>query len=186
MARLDRNAWIAAAFETLCDAGIEAVGVNALCSTLGVTKGSFYWHFSGLPDLHAAMLEGWEARGTAAIIEEVDAATNEPAQRVRLLVRTVFAEDPVVDRIEAAIRAWAANDEAAATTVARVDTRRLDYVRGLLQAAGQSRAVATRGSALLYRALIGEFTWRSHGGAALDQRSLDQLTAMLLGAPART
>lgn len=181
MARLDRNAWLLAAFEALCESGIDDVGVNSLCATLGVTKGSFYWHFEGLAALHTAMLEGWEARGTEAIIATVDGAPDlDPEQRVRLLLRTVFADEPQVDRVEAAIRAWAAHDPGAAAVVARVDARRLDYVRDLLRATGQSRAMATRRSALLYRTLIGEFTWRSHGGEALDARSLTLLGAMIL------
>ena len=41
-----RRAWIEAALEALGDKGVSNVKVEALASTLGVTKGSFYHHFS--------------------------------------------------------------------------------------------------------------------------------------------
>ncbi|MEM7158626.1 MAG: TetR/AcrR family transcriptional regulator [Myxococcota bacterium] len=179
MARLERDDWLKAAFAALCESGVQQVRINPLCARLGVTKGSFYWHFESRAALLAAMLEGWEQRGTEAIIERVDGADGDATDHLRLLVRTVFAEDPEVDGIEAGIRAWAAHDPMAAEAVARVDARRLDYVRDLLRATGLSRAVAAHRSALLYRTLIGEFTWRSHGGEALSTRALDQLCTMI-------
>ncbi|MCH9682455.1 MAG: TetR/AcrR family transcriptional regulator [Deltaproteobacteria bacterium] len=180
MARLQREAWVEAGFAALCEAGVEDVRINPLCARLGVTKGSFYWHFTSRDALLHALLEVWEQQGTESIITAVDGADTTAAQRVELLITTVFAEDPQTDRIEPAIRAWAANDENAAAVVARVDERRLAYVRDLLVATGLSRAVATHRSALVYRALIGEFTWRSHGGPPLSKRALAQLGRMVL------
>ncbi len=180
MARLDRNAWLEAGFGALCEAGIGQVRINPLCAALGVTKGSFYWHFDSRAALLAALLAEWEQRGTEAIIAAVDRSEGTAKDHLRLLVRTTFADDPTIDRIEAAIRSWAAHDADAATTVARVDQRRLDYVRDLLLAVGHSRSVANHRSHLLYLTLIGEFSWRSHGGAAIGRRTLDQLCSMLL------
>ncbi len=180
MARLDRDDWIKEAFGVLGEGGIEEVRINPLCARLEVTKGSFYWHFESRAALLQAVLEGWEQQGTEAVIHRIDRAVGSAADHLRLLVRTVFSDDPQMDRVEAAIRAWAAHDDEAAEVVARVDARRIDYVRDLLRATGLGRAVATHRSALLYRALIGEFTWRSHGGKALGARAIDQLCSMLL------
>lgn len=171
---------MSAAFDALCEGGVERVRISSLCAALEVTKGSFYWHFEGRDALLHAMLEGWEQLGTEAIIETIDGSEGSAAERLRLLVRAAFADTERTDRIEAAIRAWAASDDEAAATVARVDARRLDYVRDLLRAAGVARAAATHRSAILYRALIGELTWRSHGGEALSRAALDQIVGMLL------
>jgi AcrR family transcriptional regulator len=183
MDRLDRSRFLEAAFEVLCETGWQDVRISTLCSRLGVTKGSFYWHFEDHEALLLAVLAAWEEAGTDQIIVTVEATALPPAERLRVLLHTVFAESTRNDRIEAAIRAWAAADPRAAATVARVDERRLGYVRDLLQAIGHRRAVATHRSALLYRTLIGEFAWRSHGGPALGRKALEQLLHMLL-APA--
>ena len=46
--RLDREDWIAAGLGALERGGVEAVAVVPLARELGVTRGSFYWHF-GVP-----------------------------------------------------------------------------------------------------------------------------------------
>ncbi len=56
-ARLDADAWIAAAFDALAEGGIDAVRVEPLATALGITKGSFYWHFADRRALLDAMLE---------------------------------------------------------------------------------------------------------------------------------
>jgi AcrR family transcriptional regulator len=40
-----REDWIRAAGRRLAQGGAAAVAVEALARDLGVTKGSFYWHF---------------------------------------------------------------------------------------------------------------------------------------------
>ena len=56
VARLDAEAWIAAAFDALAEGGIDAVRVEPLAKALGITKGSFYWHFADRRALLDAML----------------------------------------------------------------------------------------------------------------------------------
>src|SRR3954452_16256300 len=58
-ARLDAEAWIAAAFDALAEGGIDAVRVEPLAKTLDITKGSFYWHFADRRALFDAMLASW-------------------------------------------------------------------------------------------------------------------------------
>ena len=43
--------WITAALEAMRRGGVEAVAVEAIAVKLGVTKGSFYWHFRDRSDL---------------------------------------------------------------------------------------------------------------------------------------
>ena len=57
--RLDAAAWVAAAFDALADGGIDAVRVEPLAKALGITKGSFYWHFADRRALLDAMLDAW-------------------------------------------------------------------------------------------------------------------------------
>lgn len=42
---LSRDDWVKAARAGLIEGGLHEVKVDRLCRTLGVTKGSFYWHF---------------------------------------------------------------------------------------------------------------------------------------------
>jgi AcrR family transcriptional regulator len=56
--------WAEAALQLIAEAGLGALTVKALAARLGVTKGSFYWHFRGRSELLAAALNRWEQRAT--------------------------------------------------------------------------------------------------------------------------
>ncbi len=180
MRRLSRQQWITGAFEALTAGGIDALRVEPLAEQLGVTKGSFYHHFKNRRELHLAMLAEWERLGTSQIIDEVDEAQADPTSRLRALAVRTFASDPFSDGIETGIRAWAATDTEVAAAVARVDHRRIDYVVRLLRDAGMARAKAERRARLMYRALIGEYIWRTAGGPASTKRELEEMSELLL------
>lgn len=178
--RRTRNEWIDGAFAALCAGGIDAVRVEPLARSLGLTKGSFYHHFDNRRELHLGMLSEWERLGTSTIIDVVDEAANDPEARLRLLMMNTYGVDEVADAIESAIRAWAAGDEVASEAVRRVDERRVGYVANLLSEAGMTPAQATRRARLMYRHLIGEFIWRTSGGPASTKRELNEMADLLL------
>ena len=56
---LTREDWITGAWEMLGDAGLDGVRVEPLARRLGVTKGSFYWHFRDRQELLDVLLDLW-------------------------------------------------------------------------------------------------------------------------------
>ncbi len=48
--RLASEDWTDAALEVLRTQGRAGITINTLCDHLGVTRGSFYWHFADLDD----------------------------------------------------------------------------------------------------------------------------------------
>ena len=80
--RLDTAAWIAAAFDALAEGGIDAVRVEPLAKALGITKGSFYWHFADRRALLDAMLAAW-MQGRVAANREQSALRGAPAAVLR-------------------------------------------------------------------------------------------------------
>ena len=71
-ATLSRGGWIDCALDRLAADGIDKVLIAPLARELGVTKGSFYWHFKNKQDLLDAMLTRWESVGTLDIIDQVE------------------------------------------------------------------------------------------------------------------
>ena len=74
--QLARDDWLKAALNQ-CTAGIDTVKVAPLAEQLGVTTGSFYWHFKNRRELLEAMLEYWEREMTVVAL---DAAKRHPAE----------------------------------------------------------------------------------------------------------
>ena len=104
-----RQDWIMAALTLLGRAGIDAVRVEPLAEKLGVTKGSFYWHFKDRDALHAAMLEAWQAGTTQNVIDRVEKESASRDGRLSQLI-AIALEHSWAARLETGVRAWAKHD----------------------------------------------------------------------------
>lgn len=151
--RLGREAWIEAGLALLAEQGVAAVGVEPLAVRLGVTKGSFYWHFRNRAELLSVLRQEWELRSTEAFIARVDQVGGAPAERLRaLLLLTAEAPKP----LERAVRAWAALDPETARRVAAVDERRTTFVAALLGEIGHRPDAAVALARLIVCFVVGE------------------------------
>jgi len=149
-ARLSRERWIAAALDALADGGVAAVAVEPLAARLGVTKGSFYWHFRDRDQLLAAALEEWERTGTEALINRLNEIAD-PRERLAQWARRVLGADKAH-----LVALHAAADHPIVAPVLRRNTeKRLDYLAALLQDAGAPPSAARRRARLLYSADLG-------------------------------
>jgi AcrR family transcriptional regulator len=163
--RRGREDWVAAALQALTRGGLEQVRVEPLAARLGVTKGSFYWHFSRRADLIGAMLDAWENAGTDAIIAEIDARGGAPEERLWALWRRTSG-DPRLET-EMAIRDLARRDPDVRARLRRVDDRRVAYLRALFLELGLDAPSAEARSLLFYSLLLGNpFIEASHGRAS--------------------
>ena len=176
--------WIKAAFRALTEGGAPAVRVERLARELGVTKGSFYWHFRDLPALQAAMLDHWQEVATESIIRSVQVAGADLKDTlVGLFSDTI--EAPAVEYggalAELAIREWARQHEGAAAALARVDARRLSFLTAQLETHGIAPKIAGQRAALFYAALIG--AEQLSATAPLSRETVGAFVEGLLGDP---
>src|SRR5579864_8640183 len=110
---LTSSDWVEGALQLISEAGLRAMTVEALATRLGVTKGSFYWHFKGRSELLADALRRWEQRATTEAIAGLSAVTD-PRQRLNFMLdaasqpprsRSLYAalaeaaDDPIVRRM---------------------------------------------------------------------------------------
>jgi len=131
--RTPRSSWIGEGLRALAAGGPDAVRVESLAQTLGVTKGGFYWHFSDRRTLLEEMLDRWEQVMVDSVIERVEAGGGDARARLRRLFGLASSVADLLD-IELAIRDWARRDPGVAERLRRVDNRRMDYMRGLFGA----------------------------------------------------
>ena len=126
--RTPRKAWIEAALQALSAGGPEAVRVEALAASLGVSKGGFYWHFKGRQALLDEMLDSWEKAMVGDVIAAVESQPVEPRAKLQHL----FALASTVDfTVELAIRDWSRRDARIADRLRRIDSQRMAYLRSL-------------------------------------------------------
>ncbi len=176
--RLHREDWLQHALETLRKEGVGGLRVEPLARSLGVTTGSFYWHFEDRRDLLDRVIEHWVETMTHAVAARM---TSEEAPRKQLqrLLNDVIRDDR--SRYEISMRNWANFDEAAAKAVSKVDECRLAFVTGLFLQAGFSAEQAELRTRMFIYYLLGEAGFSVKDGLErrLDdaQRRLDLLFA---------
>src|SRR5215208_6112236 len=129
---LGREDWLRAARRVLLTRGADGVRVEPLARDLGVTKGSFYWHFANRGDLLEALLVEWEQE-TSLLSEALRRANprGELPAIVAELSRRNLASERGESPSDAAIFAWAANDPDVARRVNRVEEERMQLFRKL-------------------------------------------------------
>src|SRR6266699_4570641 len=74
MAQLSRRRWLEEGLALLEEAGAEALTIESLTSRLGVTKGSFYHHFTNYQDFKQRLLSFWEEEHTLQVIQAAELA----------------------------------------------------------------------------------------------------------------
>ena len=71
--RTPRASWIEEGLHALGVGGPDAVRIEVLAQTLGVSKGGFYWHFDDRRALLQEMLDTWERVVIDEAIERIEA-----------------------------------------------------------------------------------------------------------------
>src|SRR5690349_9500352 len=75
-ARLSAADWAQTALDVIAEQGVAAVAVEPLARRLGVTKGSFYWHFPSRDALLQAALERWEDTEQQTVFGKMEAVSD--------------------------------------------------------------------------------------------------------------
>ena len=132
--RTARSSWVEAGLRALAEGGPDAVRVEVLAQTLGVTKGGFYGQFNDRGELLTEMLNTWESTVLDDVIAQVESAGGDARTKLWRLFAIAAAGGEELLKIELAVRDWARRDRSVATRLRRVDEQRMDYMRTLFGA----------------------------------------------------
>src|SRR6185503_17768125 len=123
--------WVEEGLRALAVGGPDAVRIEPLAQSLGVTKGGFYGYFSDRRALLKEMLDTWERRVVDEVVERVEGEGGDARTRLRRLFALTSSSAGEILRIELAIRDWARRDKAVAKRLKRIDNRRMEFMRPL-------------------------------------------------------
>ncbi|MEO8543423.1 MAG: TetR/AcrR family transcriptional regulator [Betaproteobacteria bacterium] len=158
--RLTRDDWLDAAFRAVVDGGIDKVRVLLLADALGVTRGSFYWHFTDHAALLSALLARWHEREQATNQALALRASDDPRRDLELLLESALAHagvDLENMRFELALRGLGRRDPAVAEMLAEVDAQRMALFRDkFLRYTGNAQKAEDL-AALFYLAVVGSY-----------------------------
>jgi AcrR family transcriptional regulator len=175
MSRLDKTDWMDFALGQLAEKGHDALKAQTLAAALGVTRGSFYWHFEDLDAFKRDLVAHWTDRTSEELVRAV-VRDGDAAAQLRGLMRRAFRSSAALER---AMRAWAAVDPEVAQHVAAVDWRRIRFAEQLLEALGVAEAEIGPRSRMLYWAAIGRLMMARTEEQDLTDAEIEGLARMI-------
>lgn len=153
---LTRDHWIDSATEILVSKSVDSIHPAALATELGVTIGSFYYHFKDRSDLLVSVLKKWHERTTAQVVLSYGDAPLEQALAGLLSLPAHGVTARRASMVEFAIRAWARRDEMAREAVKQVDQQRIGMFAAAFKKSGFSKSEAESRSFLVYSYLLSQ------------------------------
>ncbi len=127
--RLSREDWLENALTVLSRKGQAGLRIEGLSAALGVSRGSFYWHFEDRDDFVHSLLEYWYEEYTAGAPAAVGRDGGSPEERLLRLMRVVHDQD--LTRHDLTMRTLATLDSQFSRIVRKTDRFRLDFIKSL-------------------------------------------------------
>lgn len=155
-----RDDWLDAAWQMLGDGGVDSVRVEKLAEKMGVTKGSFYWHFKNRRDLIDGMLDRWFSM-REELQPEFRTRYPEPEERLwkvleRLITRRSSNGQP------AALRLWAQSHEEVALKIDEADGLRRNIFVEQFRALGFDEGESEIRADIYMAVISAEFLYCGH------------------------
>ena len=135
-----REIWIEAAYQALIDHGIDAVKVMPLADRLGLSRTSFYGHFSDRKDLLNALITKWQAKNTGNLIGRAEAYAETITEAILNLFDLWLLPDLFDSRLEFAMRNWAHTDPDLARMLEEADRIRVEAFKAMFERFGYDPA----------------------------------------------
>jgi AcrR family transcriptional regulator len=175
--QLSANDWLDQGLKALAANGAGALKADPLAKALGVSRGSFYWHFADVAEFRTAILAYWREVSAERVIADLEAGAKHENPLLLLLRRTFSSRLT----LEKAMRSWATFDAEARTAVQAIDRRRMDYIEGRLKLSGLAEEVAQARSQILYWTFVGYALSEKPLPKAKQEAVYDELVRIALG-----
>lgn len=150
--RLSSEDWERAAIDVIAEQGVGGVAVEPLARRLGVTKGSFYWHFPSREALLEAALKRWELADTDSMQRQID-RVGDPRERLVELFRRTSGE--LKTHVIYAALLKSLDHPVVQPVMQRLSQRRIAYLAAAFRALGLTRADAQNRARLAYASYVG-------------------------------
>ena len=183
--QLTRADWLRVAIDLFVEEGVDALRVTRLAEMLGVTRGSFYWHFKNREDLLNALIIFWQQKNAASLLDvlvEIN-SLNEGVVALFACWLDPIRFDPKLDMM---VRNWARTSEKVKEVVTTADIKCIDEIANFFHRMGMKKIEAMTRSRTMYFCQIGYYTLDLKESMSQRLQYLDDTLYMLIGRPIDT
>lgn len=129
-----KEMWLQNALEQLSKKGNIGLTIEEISKSIGVTKGSFYWHFKSRNDFTLQLFDYWELVSSTNVKAHVGQVEGDAAERLLRLTKFLVKRDNW--RYELGIRAWVQINPVLIPLLKQIDLRRYEFVSALFREMG--------------------------------------------------
>ena len=174
--RLQLDDWIDYGLTSLSREGFMSLRASSLAKALGVSRGSFYWHFTNIADFELQLMNAWKQRTTESVITELENDLS-PESRLTKLVGLALSNEFSLDK---AMRSWSMDDNRVNKIVAEVDNQRITYIESLLEALRTDKQEISLRARVLYWSCIGRSVIEGDPKSSFREADIKRLIKMFL------
>jgi len=149
---LNPKDWELATLEVIANQGVSAVAVETIAKVLGVTKGSFYWHFTNRKDLIVAALKRWRKQDNEIITHRI-LTISDPYERLKTWF--LLSSEPLQSHLIYATLLADRQHSYVSKVLKEVTIDRLNHLQECYQNIGYNEALAKQQSLLAYSVYVG-------------------------------
>ena len=177
--RLTREEWLRRALDVVATKGHAKLRIHELVKHLGVTRGSFYWHFKDRDDFVRQLVDYYHRWSTDQVIFEVERVGGDAAERLKTVMRFVAEQD--LGLYEEAMLSWGVQETIVAESFEIAIRRRIEFIRSFFVQLGfegqelEARTLAFVGYMRMVHSATDPRTRREH------LRHLDERHTVLTG-----
>lgn len=163
--------WEQEALQLVAEKGVQALAIEPLARRMGVTKGSFYWHFPGREALLEQALKRWEEHDSRNLNKSLGEISN-PRDRLVSFFRRV-GKEKLTHEVYSELCA-AAGHRQVEPVLERVAERRMKHLSAAFEELGMAPETASYRARLTYSVYLGFLQLqRQHQAPALSSDAFD-------------
>lgn len=144
--------WERAALDLIAEKGVQALAVEPLARRMGITKGSFYWHFSSRESLLEQALLRWEEHDSRNLAKSLGEISH-PRDRLISFFRRV-GKEKLTHKVYSELCA-AAGHAQVEPVLERVANRRMEHLSSAFEEMGLPSPKARNQARMIYSVYLG-------------------------------
>jgi AcrR family transcriptional regulator len=161
------EAWLAVAYDTLLESGVDSVRILLLAKRLNLSRTSFYWFFKDREELLAGLLAQWRDKNTGNFVKQANAYAETLVEGLLNVSDCWFDTSLFDSKFEFAVRSWALQSPDVQDEVHKADETRLAALSALFRRFGHGELSADVRARTVYLTQIGYISMQSYEDLAL-------------------
>lgn len=173
--------WLEAAYDSLLDAGVDAVKILPLAKKLNLSRTSFYWFFKDREELLDALVLRWREKNTGGLIRRADAYAETIAEAMLNVFDCWLDRNLFDSKFEFAIRSWALQSHEILAEVQNADQQRIDALTRMFVRFGQDEVRAEVRARTIYLTQIGYISMQTQEDPSIRMKRIPGYVEIFTG-----